>query len=84
MKRKREHEEVPQLAIDAPPSNGQLAIDYNYDHGSTTVYFEFQLRQNKILWYIFSKDERRLVMVMQQHLHDDQAKHLFQLIIIHC
>jgi hypothetical protein len=37
LKRKREREEVPQLAIDAPPPNGQLAIDYNYDHASTTV-----------------------------------------------
>ena len=37
MKRKREREERPQLAIDAPPVPEQLAIDYNYEHALTTV-----------------------------------------------
>ncbi|CAF3906802.1 unnamed protein product [Rotaria sp. Silwood2] len=40
IKRKRKHDDIPRLAIDALPptlpSNAQLAIDYNYDHSSTT------------------------------------------------
>jgi len=39
LKRKREREKIPQLAIDAPPTDGQLAIDYTYDHTSTIVNF---------------------------------------------
>ncbi|CAF3470743.1 unnamed protein product [Rotaria sp. Silwood1] len=40
LKRKRKRDDIPQLSIDtlppSLPSNAQLAIDYNYDHSSTT------------------------------------------------
>ncbi|CAF3330528.1 unnamed protein product [Rotaria socialis] len=40
LKRKRKHDEMPQLAMDGLPStmppNTHLSIDYNYEHGSVT------------------------------------------------
>ncbi len=48
LKRKRDHEEIPQTTTESPPSNGQLAIDYNYDHSPTVVIF-FNKKQKKSL-----------------------------------
>lgn len=83
MKRKRVHEDLPQLAIDGPSSSGQLAIDYNYDHASTTVMMRIIELISLILNWAFSSKDVQLVMGISQHLQDDRVKHLFQSILIH-
>lgn len=81
MKRKREHEDPPQLAIDGPASSGQLAIDYNYDHASTTVIH--RIIQQALICLFFSSKDVRLVMGISPHLQDERVKHSFQSILIH-
>ncbi len=36
---KRDHNEIPQLAIEAPRSHDRLAIDYTYDHSVVKILF---------------------------------------------
>jgi hypothetical protein len=40
LKRKRDHDDIQRLAVEAPPSNELLAIDYSYEQSDIMVVFE--------------------------------------------
>jgi hypothetical protein len=64
---------MPQLAIEAPPSNEPLTVDYNYDHSVRTVFIH--TNKNNISYRnSFSMNIERVLIILHNY-QDDRVKY---------